>query len=54
MSCYLGMIFDEKLNSQEHLKKKDKKCMNEVYGLYGTGLLSESMNLETKLYIYNT
>ena len=28
--------------------------MKAVYGLYGTGLLSKSMNLATKRYIYNT
>jgi hypothetical protein len=43
---YLGMTFDE--------KDRSKKCMKAVYGLYTSGLLSRSMDLATKKYIYKT
>jgi hypothetical protein len=51
---YLGMTFDEKLNFNEHVKERTKKCMKAVYGLHAIGLLSRSMDLETKQYIYKT
>jgi hypothetical protein len=51
---YLGMTFDENMDFNEHIKDRSKKCMKAVYGLYTSGLLSRSMDLETKKCIYKT
>ncbi len=48
------MTFDEKMDFNEHIKDRSKKCMKAVYGLYTSGLLSRSMDLETKKCIYKT
>jgi hypothetical protein len=51
---YLGIIFNKKLDSKEHLKHRNKLNMIATYSLYNTGLLDKCMDSETKSFIYKT
>jgi len=51
---YLGIIFNKKLDSTEHLKHRNKLNMNATYSLYNTGLLDKYMDSETKSFNYKT
>ena len=51
---YLGVTLDENLNMNNHVLERTKKCMKSSYSLYNIGIMSNSMDIATKQYLYKT
>ena len=51
---YLGIIFNSQLDSNDHIKARNKINLSSAYSLYNTGLIDKVMDTSTKSFIYKT
>jgi hypothetical protein len=50
----LGIIFNTYLDSNDHIKARNKINLSSAYSLYNTGLIDKVMDTSTKSFIYKT
>ena len=49
---YLGIIFNTHVDTNDHIKARNKINVSSTYSLYNTGLLDKVMDTSTKSHLY--